>query len=80
MSSILVVKYPRPITSLENNAKEFEIEASNELFKTERAHTCTKFLDSKFKRKGTVDQILRCLNLKPKFIQMIYLGHDFLNI
>ena len=31
MRGILVVKYPRPITSLKNNVKEFEKEASKAL-------------------------------------------------
>ena len=43
MRAILVVKYPRPITSLKNNVKEFEMEASKALFKREREHSPTTF-------------------------------------
>ena len=43
MRGILVVKYRRPITSLKNNFKEFEMEASKALFKRERAHNITTF-------------------------------------
>ena len=43
MGGILVVKYPKPITSLKNNVKEFEMEASKALFKRERAHNPTTF-------------------------------------
>ena len=43
MRDILVVKYPKPITSLKNNVKEFEMEASKALFKRERAHSPTTF-------------------------------------
>ena len=43
MRGILLLKYPRPITSLKNNVKEFEMEASKALFKKERAHSPTTF-------------------------------------
>ena len=43
MRGILVVKYPMPITSLKNNVKEFEMEASKTLFKREIAHIPTTF-------------------------------------
>ena len=43
MRGILVVKYPRPITSLKNIVKEFEMEESKEIFNSLRAHNPTIF-------------------------------------
>ena len=44
MGGILVVKYPKPITSLKKIVKKFEMESSKALFKREREHSPTLFI------------------------------------